>query len=290
MNIFTKFISCFILFAFLVASLFSRLAMVQAQIVPVSITATLTRTATATATPAYVGFARNNGLLPIAQTAIAGTQTALAAITDSQKTAISIAQTRTAQTIQTQTAIGASMTPINGRTQTKTRTPSRTRTPIPSRTPTVTKTTTPTAPYVRNANFEDQPNFYWAENNTGGHVIIGNWDYCRDAGCAYFGDYLNDINQRSTISQSIYIPNGKVYLGYFITASTEEIHCGFDYWYVKINSTLVQKINICNKNIPWRLYELNIRAYAGKNVTIQFGGVTDDSLKSWWRIDDIYLK
>jgi hypothetical protein len=92
------------------------------------------------------------------------------------------------------------------------------------------------------------------------------------------------------LGSTIFDALGIRYLGYFLRASTEEIHCGFDYLYVKINSTQVQKINICRTNIPWRLYEINIRAYAGKTVTIQFGGKTDDSLISCWRIDDIYLK
>ncbi|MBN1221582.1 MAG: hypothetical protein JXM69_21855 [Anaerolineae bacterium] len=99
-----------------------------------------------------------------------------------------------------------------------------------------------------------------------------------------------DDDEVSTISQTVAITIGESTLSYWQWIDSEDI-CGNDFGQVLINNTQVYSISLCdatNTN-DWVNRTLDLSAYIGQNVDLQFRAETNGNLNSNLFIDDVSL-
>jgi hypothetical protein len=100
-----------------------------------------------------------------------------------------------------------------------------------------------------------------------------------------------------TVSQSVTIPSGKssATLSFYLHIDTAETTTTTAYDTLKVQvvsggttTTLATYSNL-NKGTGYALKSLNMNAYIGKTVTVQFVGAEDSSLQTSFVLDDITL-
>ena len=98
-----------------------------------------------------------------------------------------------------------------------------------------------------------------------------------------------DNNEVATLQQSVQVPSDAPYLAYWHVISSEEVLCGFDAGWVKVNTTTVKAYNLCSLEATgtWVKQVLDLSAYAGQSITLQFGVSTDANGYSSLFIDDV---
>jgi bacillopeptidase F (M6 metalloprotease family) len=103
-------------------------------------------------------------------------------------------------------------------------------------------------------------------------------------------------NERSRLSQTLTIPSGQsAYLSYWHWIESED-YCGYDYGYVQIfvNNALrtLQRYSLCSstRTAGWVQQQLDLSAYAGRTVRVEFYVANDRSLISSLLIDDVSLR
>ena len=97
-----------------------------------------------------------------------------------------------------------------------------------------------------------------------------------------------DDSDTSIISQTVTVPGGTPYLGYWHWIASEDI-CSYDYGYMRVNSIPQDTLDLCSSANTggWVHRVVNLTAYAGSSVSIDFRAFTDSSLNSNWFLDDI---
>ena len=150
--------------------------------------------------------------------------------------------------------------------------------------------TTTACPGLANGNFESGQ-VAWSESSTHGWDLIMNSGF--PAGVTPHGGSWavwlgGDYSDVSTIAQSVTVPSGSPYLGYWHWIGSED-YCGYDYGYVRVNGTALETLNLCTNEDTsgWVHRVVNLSAYSGTSVNLQFQVVTDSSLNSNWFIDDV---
>lgn len=179
-------------------------------------------------------------------------------------------------------------------------------TPTPSPTPTPTpKTPTPTPvpelckEVAVNGNFEGGATG-WTQSSSQGFRLI-----CTKATCGaglqpHGGSALAWLgggnSERSRLTQTVAIPAGKpAYLSYWHWIESED-YCGYDYGYVQVfvdnGLRTLQRYSLCNtaRTGGWSLQTIDVSAYAGKTVRVEFYVANDRSLISSLLIDDVSLR
>jgi hypothetical protein len=140
---------------------------------------------------------------------------------------------------------------------------------------------------LQNANFESGRTG-WAEFSNDGQAVIrtdqpvvahsGRW-------VAWLGGSRNNI---SSITQQVTVPATAPYLAYYHYIASTDL-CGYDKAYVLAGATQVTTYELCtdNKTNGWVKRVVNLSAYAGQSVALQFRVTTDASLNSNLFIDDV---
>lgn len=152
---------------------------------------------------------------------------------------------------------------------------------------------TPSAGALVNGDFESGPDVGWVEYSTYGWALIletldlpvtphsGNW-------AAWLG---GDDNEIAHISQPITIPSGSPALRYWYWINSADI-CGYDYAWVRINSTSIRTFDLCedDNTAGWVEDTIDLSSYAGQSVTLEFRVETDFIDSSNYFVDDVSIE
>ena len=109
------------------------------------------------------------------------------------------------------------------------------------------------------------------------------------------GGYGSGKAENATLRQSVTVPAGAPYLVYYQIIDSNEANCANDFARVLVNGAPVaaSQTGICSstQTYPnWVRKSLNLSAYAGKAVTLEFNFQADASkqtIASSWLLDDI---
>ncbi|MBA3469416.1 MAG: S8 family serine peptidase [Herpetosiphonaceae bacterium] len=132
----------------------------------------------------------------------------------------------------------------------------------------------------------------WTESSSQGVPIIGNTPGGVTAHSGTKVAWLGGIDSdTSSIQQQVTVPatNATVSFWYYVNGS--EGLCGFDSGTVRINGTNVWTIQLCTSSntATWQKATVNLSAYAGQSVALQFRSVTDFSDPHNLFIDDVSI-
>jgi hypothetical protein len=146
---------------------------------------------------------------------------------------------------------------------------------------------------VPNGDFESGYTI-WVESSTNDYALIidsgfpsnviprsGSW-------AAWLGGFKNET---STIQQQVTVPPSAPYLAYWHWILSTD-YCGYDVASVRVNGTAVSTYSLCtsaNTN-GWVRQVINLSAYAGQTVNLEFRAVIDHSLRSDLFIDDVVFQ
>lgn len=149
-------------------------------------------------------------------------------------------------------------------------------------------------PEVANGDFELGTNGDWTETSTN---FGGQGSLILDSGLPITprsGSWLARLgatdNEASNLSQTVIIPaNTSFSLHYWYQLTSNETGCGFDTATILVNSNQEQQYELCQENNTsgWSLGTIDMSAYAGQTVTINFRVETDVSLPSTFFVDDV---
>jgi hypothetical protein len=113
---------------------------------------------------------------------------------------------------------------------------------------------------------------------------------------AHSGDYFallgGDDSEHALIRQEITVHLAAPILSYYHRVGSEESLCGYDTASVFVQQESFAPIELCleGETDGWTEKRLNLSAYAGQTVEIEFVVVTDDFNLSHWAIDDVALE
>jgi predicted secreted protein len=212
----------------------------------------------------------------------------------------------------------ATATPTRTATPKGTATPTPKTTPTPTRTPSSrvkeiylpvimrrsaitpegTRTPTPTATSVSggfvNGAFEKGTKG-WTEYSLWGFDVIVDEDYLDSnevdlsprsgSWLAWLGGAYDEI---AYVRQKVTVPTGKPYLTYYHWIGSQD-YCGYDFGGVIVNSTVVNRYDLCASTATggWKKHVVNLSAYKGKSVTVQIRAETDSLYNSNLFVDDV---
>lgn len=172
--------------------------------------------------------------------------------------------------------------------------------PFPSPTPTNTPTATATPPatetplpagVIPNGNFELGP-VDWYEYGSPYDIIREKADLPKPllphsgSWAAWLGGLYDATNG---IEQSVAVSSSRPYLSYWYWSASLDF-CGYDDAYVLINNNdVVDHLQLCDDTDTndWKRRTVNLSAYKGQTVVLNFEVSTDDNRNSNWFIDDI---
>jgi len=147
---------------------------------------------------------------------------------------------------------------------------------------------------IQNGGFESGPvaweQFSWKEfdliiNTNNPNLTVsphsGSW-------LAWLGGYPEEV---STITQEILIPAGRSYLHYWVWTGSEDL-CGYDEFEIYVDSDAVHSEALCkdNNTSGWVHRTIDLSAYIGATIHLQFVTTQDDSIVSNVLLDDISLE
>ena len=147
----------------------------------------------------------------------------------------------------------------------------------------------PTLPLL-NGNFEAGA-ANWTQSSSHNWPVIVNSDQV-DGLPTHSGIWIawlgGDDDETSTIEQTVTVPPDRPFLTYYHGIASEDA-CGYDYGRVLVDGAVVEQYTLCrNSNTPdWAYRVVNLSAYAGRTVALQFRATTDGSLNSNLLIDDV---
>ncbi|GIV85532.1 MAG: hypothetical protein KatS3mg052_2539 [Candidatus Roseilinea sp.] len=145
---------------------------------------------------------------------------------------------------------------------------------------------------IVNGNFEQGPNVGWTTSSNYTSCLIcdqsnlppigphgGNW-------AAWFGGVHNE---NAALKQTVTVPASAPYLGFWHAISSSDLcNDAYDVARVKVNGAEVTKFHLCTaNNTTWTATSVNLSAYAGQSVLLEFTAKTDHVFYSSWFVDDI---
>lgn len=150
----------------------------------------------------------------------------------------------------------------------------------------------PTQPLV-NGDFEQGPFVGWEEYSSNGWAIVSNAADMADSllplpsgqWAAWLG---GDHYEISYVQQEVTIPTHLPYLTYSHFIASEDI-CGYDLGGVLIDDVVIDVYDLCVTSAAWSLRSVDLSAYRGQTVMIQFRVETDGSLFSSLYVDDVHF-
>jgi serine protease len=162
--------------------------------------------------------------------------------------------------------------------------------------PVVLKNHTSSVPNpIQNPGFESG-HVAWAESSIvfPGQLITN--DFQSSGVTAHGGAWATwlggEHNEVGSIQQTVTVPAGNTTLGYWHWVLSSEAGCGFDLASVRVNGVSVDSFGLCTSTLTggWVKRTVNLAAYAGQSVQLQFRVQTDSSVFSSWFIDDVALE
>jgi hypothetical protein len=136
----------------------------------------------------------------------------------------------------------------------------------------------------------------WQENSTNQYAIIvdraglqtipphaGNW-------AAWLGGSMKD--ETASLTQTVSIDPAAAYLVYWQRILSRETNCGMDYSRVLVNGETLHQDQLCtatNTN-GWVQQEIDLYAYAGRVISIQFMAYVNGTGNSSLYLDDISMQ
>ena len=138
----------------------------------------------------------------------------------------------------------------------------------------------------------------WSANSAAGRTLIvpegvlasasvsphsGSW-------AAWLGDGVgNALTETASLQQTVLIPPGASYLGYWQWIVSGEAACYFDVATVWVNDTVVDSYGLCasDSTLGWVQHTVNLSAYAGSTVMLKFQVQTDKTVDSNLFLDDL---
>ncbi|MEZ4517328.1 MAG: hypothetical protein R3C44_11000, partial [Chloroflexota bacterium] len=194
-----------------------------------------------------------------------------------------------------------SVTPEATATATVTATAGPSSTPEPTATATTEPAVSPTAsstpanlPVIKNGDFESGANGDWTETINGvaspGSIVLRPQPIVTPRSgeyLAWLGGFHNQIHRLSqpvTLSDS-----GPLYLHFWYQVSSNETICTADSVRVMANETTLTTFGLCKEenSTGWEQVSINLSAYLGQTVTIQFEGTFDEATLSSFFVDDV---
>lgn len=144
---------------------------------------------------------------------------------------------------------------------------------------------------ILNGDFETGQDGSWTEYSSHGWDLISNENLPVSP---HSGSWLvwlgGGNNEVSKLSQEITIDSLNPYIHFWYWAASED-YCGYDFFKVKINSAVVDEMDLCDANDTneWVELVLDLSAYVGSQVTLMFEVSTDSSLNSNLFVDDVSM-
>lgn len=182
----------------------------------------------------------------------------------------------------------------------------------PTLPPTVTSTPSPTAtsgtrPTEAVATATTAPNDYPLvngnfEQDTLGWTLLDGGFIAKEPSLAHGGYYfalLGGSNEaRDGIQQKVRVPQDRPFLAYWYSATSEHAGCYYDSGFVWVDpnpsdtdpGSIVDSVfEFCNsrEHAAYRRRTIDLRAYAGQVVTLEFIMDTDSGYSSFWSLDDL---
>lgn len=150
----------------------------------------------------------------------------------------------------------------------------------------------PSSAHIANGDFENGQDGSWQEYSAHGwDIIVDTSTLPTTPHSGSFAAWLGgDYDDVSYISQAVTMPTGASTLRYWYWIASGDV-CGYDFGWVKINTTNLQVIDLCEDNNTngWVEKIIDVSAYAGQTVTLQIRVETDVSLNSNLFFDDVKL-
>jgi len=141
-----------------------------------------------------------------------------------------------------------------------------------------------------NGDFE-QGRAVWSESSTHAWKLIfpagdlniaphgGNW-------AAWLGGVLSET---SAVQQTLRVSEASPYLSYWRWIAAEETNCAANLGRVMVNEVVVEQFGLCagNGTHGWARRVLDLKAYAGKTVTLKFSATIGSAKTGNLYLDDI---
>ena len=141
-----------------------------------------------------------------------------------------------------------------------------------------------------NGDFELGRNVGWSESSTGGFQVVMNAaDLPQTPHGGSWAAWLGGANSETTVlSQTVSVPSQNHFISFWYWIDSGDV-CGWDYGYVRINSVPVQTWNLCTTNNTggWARGSVDLSAYSGQIVALEFRVTTDISSVSNLFLDDV---
>lgn len=158
-------------------------------------------------------------------------------------------------------------------------------TPTPPPTP-------PPATSIVNGNFEQGSGVGWAESSTHGWPLVLNSFAPTEvtAHSGIWGAWLGgDEDETSIISQQITVSAGAPHVTYYHYIGSAEVACDNDLAGVFVDGTMVKQYGLCEATETggWVQQSVNLAAYAGQSVLLEFVVENDSTDNSNWFLDDV---
>ena len=145
---------------------------------------------------------------------------------------------------------------------------------------------------LSNGDFESGSDGTWSESSTNGWSLIynasslpigthgGSW-------AAWLG---GSSDETSVLSQQVRIPSDATTLNYWYQSVSEDL-CGYDYAYVRFDSSTLQAYDLCEdtSTSAWTSQQVDVTAWRGQTVQVSFTAETDGSLNSNFFLDAVTI-
>ena len=145
---------------------------------------------------------------------------------------------------------------------------------------------------LSNGDFENGSDGAWSESSTSGWSLIYNVSSLPvDAHGGSWAAWLGGSNdETSVLSQQVTIPSDATTLNYWYWSASEDL-CGYDYAYVRLDSSTLQAYDLCEDTSTgaWTSQQINVTAWRGQTVQLSFTAETDGSLNSNFFLDDVSI-
>lgn len=170
-----------------------------------------------------------------------------------------------------------------------------TSTPVPSGLtaylPLVARQETKIVRSLQNGNFEAGADGNWGEHSLQGTALIVDksaLNLPKRSG-RYVAQLGHVDSEVAVVEQTVTVLAGSTTLHYAYWIQSEEDQCGFDFGGLVVDDQVLDKLPLCkpNKSANWQQGTLNLVAYVGQTLNIQFRAETDASATSSFYIDDV---
>ncbi len=143
---------------------------------------------------------------------------------------------------------------------------------------------------LRNGTFEAGRDGNWSEYSALGYPLISNNLPVTPHGGSWAVWLGGDDNETARLTQSNVSLSGVRYLHYWYWIGSADL-CGYDEAHVRVNGNTLKTYDLCadTNTGGWVQGTLDLNAYAGSPITLQFEVTTDGSENSNFFLDDVSI-